>query len=58
MARFDFYEILINHPTWEENYHDITDPDIRREIMCDVEQISAVRSLLPQCNKLAVRSSG
>jgi len=41
MARFDFYEILINHPSWEENYHDITDPDIRREIMCDVEEISS-----------------
>jgi hypothetical protein len=41
MARFDFYEILINHPTWEESFHDITDPDIRREIMCDVEDISS-----------------
>jgi len=41
MATFDFYEILINHPTWEENYHDITDPDIRREIMRDVEDVSS-----------------
>ena len=41
MARFDFYEIMINHPSWEDNYHDITDPDIRRDIMCDVEEISS-----------------
>jgi len=40
MARFDFYEIMVNHPDWEESYHYITDPDIRRDIMLDVEQIS------------------
>jgi len=41
MARFDFYEILINYPTWEENHHDITDLNIRRDIMLDVEEISS-----------------
>ena len=40
MAHFDVYEILTNFPDWEESIDFITDSDVRRDLMLEVEHHS------------------
>lgn len=41
MSHFDVYEILTNFPDWEDDLDSITDNDIRRDLMVEVEYHSS-----------------
>ncbi len=46
---FDFFDIQMDHPHWEENYHNITSVNHRRDLMLYVERIS--NELAPTCTE-------